>query len=284
MNYICLDGKVLPANEPVFRADNKSYRYGDGLFETMKMTGKRVPLYDYHFDRLSRGLQLLRFEIPVLFTADKLYEQIVHLCEKNNCNEAGRIRVSVFRGSGGLYQGNNILHYLIECWPFDGDQWNENGLVIGIYPDARKNSDAFSNLKSANFLPYIMAAKYAQENKWNDCLVLNHDDRIADATIANVFMVKEGRIFTPALAEGCVEGVMRRYLLEKLNVDPGNYQGLKPNIEEQSITIGDILSADEVFLTNSVYGIRWVKQLHEKTYTCSRTLKIYNQFVKTIWE
>ena len=284
MNYICLDGKVLQADQPVFMADNKAFRYGDGLFETMKMTHSKIALQEFHFDRFFRGLQLLQFEVPTLVTAEKLSKEILQLCDKNNCQQKARIRVSAFRGNGGLYEGNNSLHYLIECWPLDADQWNENGLVIGICPHARKISDAFSNLKSANFLSYAMAAKFAKDNQWNDCLVLNEHDRIADATIANVFMIKDGRIFTPPLSEACVEGVMRRYLLETLNVDPGNYQGVMPNIEERAITIEDLLSADEVFLTNAIKGIRWVKQLQDKTYTHSRTLKIYNQFIKTIWD
>lgn len=272
MNYLCLDGKILPADQPVLMADNRGYRYGDGLFETMRVVRGKVALEEYHFNRLFAGLKLLRFDIPSFLTAQKLQERIIHLCEKNKCNELARVRLSGFRGNGGLYEGNNTLHYLIECWPLDGDQWNENGLSIGIYPDARKSSDAFSNLKSANFLPYIMAAKYAKENKWNDCLVLNQHGRIADATIANVFLVKNNTLFTPSLAEGCVDGVMRKYLLEKVNV------------EEKPVTIEDILNADEVFLTNAVKGIRWVKQLQDKIYSQSEAFKIYNQFIKAIWE
>lgn len=284
MNYICLDGKILQADQPVLMANNKAYRYGDGLFETMKMTQKKIALQDFHFDRFFRGLQLMKFDVPLLINAGSLAKEILHLCDKNKCSEKSRIRVSAFRGNGGLYEGDNRLHYLIECWPLDDDQWNENGLILGIYPHTRKISDAFSNLKSASFLPYTMAAIFAKDNQWNDCLVLNEHGRIADTTIANIFMIKEGRTFTPALSEACVEGVMRRYLLENLNVDPGNYQGVIPNIEERAITIEDLLSADEVFLTNAVKGIRWVKQLQDKTYTHSRTLKIYNQFIKTIWE
>lgn len=284
MNYICLDGKLLPADQPVFMADNKAYRYGDGLFETMKMVRKKIALQDFHFDRFFRGLQLLQVDIPILLTAEKLSQQVLHLCEKNNCEQLARIRVSAFRGNGGLYEGNDRLNYLIESWPLDEDQWNVNGLVIGICPHARKISDEFSNLKSANFLPYTMAAKYAKANQWNDCLVLNHYGRIADSTIANVFMVKEGRVYTPPLSEGCIEGVMRRYLLDTLNVDPDNYQGMMPNIGEQPITIDDLLSADEVFLTNAIKGIRWVRQFQDKIYTHKHTFRIYSQFVKTIWK
>lgn len=272
MNYLSLDGKILPAGQPVLMADNRAYRYGDGLFETLKLVNGKIVLADYHFNRFFAGLRLLQFEIPALVTAATLQQEIIHLCEKNKSSELARVRISAFRGNGGLYEGNNTLHYIIECWGLDADQWNENGLSIGIYANARKSSDAFSNLKSANFLPYVMAAKHARENKWNDCLVLNQHGRVADATIANVFLVKNERIITPALTEACVDGVMRKYLLGKINV------------EENEVTIEDILNADEVFLTNTIKGIRWVKQIQDKVYNFSASLRIYDQFIKTIWE
>jgi branched-chain amino acid aminotransferase len=293
MNYLNLDGEILSADRPALMADNRGYRYGDGLFETIKVIGKRICLEEYHFNRFFAGLRLLRFEVPAELTSDLLTKQVLELCEKNQCTELARIRMSVFRGNGGLYEGDDKLHYIIECKPvpIDLNQWRENGILVGIYTDARKSSDAFSHLKSANYLPYVMAAKYAQSNEWDDCLVLNQHGRIADATIANVFVVKDGTILTPPLSEGCVDGVMRRYLLESLNVDPGNYQGVKPNVKEECLTIEDILNADEIFLTNAISGIRWVRQLQDKTYGHSRTLskgllseKIYNQFIKTIWK
>lgn len=264
MNYICLDGKILPADQPVFLADNRGYRYGDGLFETIKLVQGRIALPDYHFQRFFAGLELLRFDIPPFLTAQKLQERILHLCEKNMCNELARIRLSAFRGNGGLYEGNNTLHYLIECWPLDENQWNENGLVLGIYPHTRKISDAFSNLKSANFLPYIMAAKYAKENRLNDCLVMNEYGRIADSTIANIFLVKNDAISTPALSEACVDGVMRKHLLQNFDV------------QEKAVTIDDLLNADEIFLTNAIKGIQWVRQIQDKVYNFSASLKMYN--------
>jgi len=155
------------------------------------------------------------------------------------------------------------LQYIIECWPLDEsiNKLNENGLVIDVYPDARKSRDIFSNLKSSNFLPYTMAAIYAKENKLNDCLLLNESGNIADATTANLFIIKDGMITTPALSEGCVNGVMRRYLLERLK---GEDRGFKT--EESIITIDNLLHADEVFLTNAIKGIRWVKRFRGTTY------------------
>ena len=76
--------------------------------------------------------------------------------------------------------------------------------------------DEFSNLKSNNYLGYAMGAMYAKKHKFHDCLMLNSSNRICDATVANVFWVKDGKIFTPPLSEGCVAGVMRAHLINRL--------------------------------------------------------------------
>lgn len=247
---------------------NRGYRYGDGLFETIKVINEKILLGEYHFERLFSGLSLLKFEIPKLFTAGRITEEILGLCKKNGCAQRARVRLSVSRGNGGLYDDNRGLYYVIECWPLDEsvNKLNDpdsyrDGLVIDVYPDARKNCDVFSNLKSSNFLPYSMAAIYAKENKLNDCLLLNESGNIADATTANLFIIKDGMITTPALSEGCVNGVMRRHLLERLKVEDRGFE-----IGESIITIDNLLHADEVFLTNAIKGIRWVKRFRGNTY------------------
>jgi len=268
VNYINVNGKIQAGDKPALLVSNRSYRYGDGLFETIKVINDKILLEAYHFERLFSGLTFLQFEIPKLVTAKKLAGEILELCNKNECRQRARVRLSVFRGNGGLYDDDRGLQYVIECWPLDEpvnglndpDSYRD-GLVIDVYPDARKSCDIFSNLKSANFLPYSMAAIYAKENKLNDCLLLNDSGNIADSTIANLFIIKDGIISTPALSEGCVDGVMRRYLLERMKQKDIGFK-----VKESIITINNLLLAEEVFLTNAIKGIRWVKQFRDRIY------------------
>lgn len=277
MNSICFNGKIVSGNEPVLMASNRGYRYGDGLFETLKVVNGNTLLTKYHFERLFAGLSLLKFEIPRLFVREKLEQEILQLCRKNDCEKLARVRLSVFRGNGGLYDEEKTLQYVIECWPINEsiNKLNENGLVIDIYPDAEKSCDKFSNLKSANFQPYIMAALFAKENKLNDCLILNTSGSIADSTIANLFLIKGDTIITPSLEEGCINGVMRRHLLTELH--NAGWKTL-----ETSVSVSEIKNADEIFLSNAINGIRWVQQFRDRVYTNAKTLEIYNRFVKTI--
>lgn len=277
MNEVCLNGKILNINEPVLSVTNRSFRYGDALFETMKIAKGKILFAHYHFERLFTGLRLMKIQIPQLFTIEKINSDIIELCKRNKCEDLARVRLTVFRSDGDLYESQNSLQYLIESWPLSDsiNQLNENGLLIDIFPDARKGCDKFSNLKSANYLPYVMAAIYAKENKLNDCLVLNVHDRVCDASIANIFWIKNDMIYTPPLSESCVAGVMRKYLLERL-------QGIRLKVQERVCEINDLENADEIFLTNAIQGIRWIKQFRNKKYTNRMVKEVNNLLIKMI--
>ena len=271
MEFVIINGNIVEKNKAGLFLDDHSYRYGDGLFETMKIAKGDILLQDYHLERLFSGLETLKFKIPAFFTKGKISEQVTEVCKKNNCEELAKVRLSVSRGGGGLYDCDDKISYLIESSPLkqNQDAFKENGLKIDIFPDARKSIDKFSNLKSANYLPYVMAAIWAKENKLNDALVLNQHERICDATIANIFWVKDEKIFTPSLSEGCVAGVMRKKILELA----------KPNsdyfIQEAVLTQEILLQADEVFLTNAITGIRWVKECRGKIYKNTISSKLF---------
>lgn len=275
-NFIVYNGQFLSADKPLFTADNRSFRYGDGIFETMKLYQQKILLADLHFERLLASMRLMRFEAPSYYTPDYFSGLIRELCQKNNVSRLARIRLTVFRADGGLYDPeNHFPHFLIQAWELRKSifELNSSGLVIDVYPDAQKSCDKLANLKSNNCLPYIMAAMHAKEQRLNDCLLLNAKKRVADATIANVFVVKGKTIFTPPLTEGAVCGVMRKALL-----------GLESNfsIKEKPLTIEELEEADEVFLTNAIYGIRWVGRFRETAYG-NYTSQILHELLHESW-
>ena len=278
MKHICFNGKIIGEDDPVFTGSNRSYRYGDGLFETIRANIGKPVQSDFHFERLFSSLQLLKFTIPAFFSQESIENEIAGLCKKNNCLDSSRIRLSISRGNGGLYDCDNKFQYLIECWPLENSfsSINENGLILDIYPDARKSADKFSNLKSANFLPYVMASLWAKDNILNEALLLNTNERICDATTANLFLIKDGKIYTPPLSEGCVAGVMRRFLIE-------NLQRAGYSVKEIELGIENLELADEVFLTNAVHGLKWVKQFREKKYRLNIAVEIYNKLIKPLF-
>ena len=106
------------------------------------------------------------------------------------------------------------------------------------------------------------------DNKLNDCFVLNQYERICDATIANVFWIKDAVIYTTPLSEGGIAGVMRRWLMD--NLSALGYQVIESILEPENLE-----SSQEVFLTNAVYGLRWVKQFRNSIYSNDLVQKIY---------
>jgi branched-chain amino acid aminotransferase len=277
-NFINFNGTSIPSGTPVLTADNRGFRYGDGIFETITVKDGHIRLGPYHFERLMAGARVLQFHLPPLFTTERLTEQILQLCEKNGHSALARVRLTVFRDDGGLSDpGDHFPHYIIQSWdlPPGSDEFNGDGLIIDLFPDGRKSCDPFSNLKSNNFLLYALAALYARKNGLHDCLVLNSHERIADSTIANLFYIQGGKIYTPPLSEGCVAGVMRRLLLELLP-----QAGF--TILEKATTIEDLAAAEEIFLTNALKGIKWVRSFRRPTYSSTLTRAVYQELIPSL--
>lgn len=275
---IHFNGKILPAEQALIGAGNRGFRYGDGLFETLRVVNGHIILPELHVERLLAGMTVLQFDIPALFTATYLRETILTLCRKMKIEAGARVRLNVFRGNGGLYDPeNHHPNIVIEAWPLElPARLHENGLVIDIYTEARKHPDILANLKTNNYLPYILAALHAQKNRLNDCLLLNSAGRICDATIANVCWVKHGNVFTPPLSEGGVGGVMRKYLLTHVKGDHA--------LQEALLTPETLAQADEVFLTNAIQGIRWVRAYKDKAYTNTVAARLFEEYIKPLWQ
>ncbi len=277
-NFLFYNGKIIKSGGPLISPDNRSFRYGDGFFETLKWVDGKIRLADDHMQRLFSSLDILQFQPPAYFTPAYLKQHIEELVKKNGHQKLARLRITIFRGEGGLYETeNHFPNHLIQSWELNPENniLNENGLVLGIYKEARKVCDHFSLLKTNNYLCYAMAALWAKQQKLNDAIILNPYNRVADATIANVFIVKDGLVKTPALTEGPVSGVMRKNVLKYLREE-------HMPVEETQITMEDISEASEIFLTNAISGIRWVKQLGNNGYTNPLAVRLHKKLVQDL--
>ncbi|HSV09351.1 MAG TPA: aminotransferase class IV, partial [Hanamia sp.] len=189
-----------------------------------------------------------------------------------NCIDGNaRIRLMVFRNNGNIYDTeNNFPNYIIEASVLESKiELNETGLITDIFPSGKKSCDIYSNLKSNNYLLPVMAARYGKKNSLTDVILLNAFGRICESAIANVFIIKNNKIYTPPLSEGCVAGTMRRWMLEKLSLK-------KFEVVEKKLPVDSLLNADEFFLTNSIYPVRWVQKFQDKVYTNERVKEIFH--------
>jgi branched-chain amino acid aminotransferase len=276
--FFCFNGKLHKEETPVITHDNRSLKFGDGIFETIKMVKGEMILKEYHFERLFNGMRTLQFDVPAYFTPSYLEKEITSLAKKNKTFGTARVRLMVFRGDGSVNKLiNHVPNYIIQIHTLQiVTELNTTGLTIDIYPDVKKAYDILSRFKTNNFLLYVMASLSAKQNGLDDSIVLNSGGRICDTSIANLFMIKDRKIFTPSLKEGCIAGIIRRWLIENIK-----YDGL--SIKETSISIEEIKKADEVFLTNSINDIRWVKRFQNIQYANKVTKTIYASLARALY-
>ena len=271
INFYQFNDSTLKLSEQSVSIESRGLRYGEGVFETMKLINNSIPLYDFHMERFFSGMEVLQLKPPPFYNPQKIKKFIAELCRKNNCADSARVRLSCIGSNGGVWdKQDQFADIIIQSWklPENYHELNSNGLVVDICEDIRKSTDLLSNLKSNNYLPYLYASNKGKELKVNDMILLNHLGHLVDSTIANVFIAKDGKIYTPPLKDGPVAGVMRRNLL---NLIPA--AGI--SVTEVSLTPQDLLEADELFLTNAMYGLRWVQRFREKIYTDRIAQKIY---------
>jgi len=251
--YINFNGEILPADSKLLSVANRSFKYGDGLFESMRMLKGHLKFADLHADRLQRGMKALK--IDGYSQMDTYFlKQIAEQLAARNKAKHGRLRLTVYRDAEGLYTpSQNKAGYCLEFTPADEPRYflNEKGLIVDIFTDLPKPLNYLSNIKTCNSLTYVMAALYRSQNNLDEAFLLNQNGFLCEATSANVFIWYQNHLYTPALSEGCVEGVMRQVIINiaKKNDIPVTEAQINPEI---------LYEADEVFVTNASRGIQSV--------------------------
>ncbi len=277
--YINDNGTYIEKDLMVLLPSNRSFKYGDGFFESIRAMHYKPLLLELHYQRIQNAANALKMQLPSDFDLDYLEQNGSQLLLRNQTANA-RIRLMFYREGEGLYTPtSNKANFLMETIPLSNDcyEWNEQGLHIGIFTDIPKVGSSISSYKTNNCLPYIMAAIYKNENHWDDCLLLNQDQHIADAISSNVFAIKEQTVVVPPSSDGGVEGVMRQQILNLLKQK--NY-----SIQERSIHQDELSSFDELFLTNAIKGIQWVEWCELKRYTNEVSRSIYEELLKSVLE
>jgi len=276
LGLINFNGLLVSASSPVFSL-NRAINYGDGLFEGLRLHHGEILFFDDHMDRMLRAMKALKMQIPDSFTDAFFHRQITELGRAVQIENNARIRIGIFRSGGGLYEPQtNVPEYYVEFIPMEnGYEWNDSPCEVAVFPDVQKNFSSISFFKSMNALPYVMAALFKKENNVGDCFLLNAGGRIADAISSNVFWMREGKIFSPPVSDGGVEGVTRKNLIHILREK--NLQ-----VEERSAKPDEIKSADEIFLTNVGWGIKPVTHFEGKNFQTRITKEIFTMLMNSI--
>ncbi len=274
MRYININGQLIKETAAAVPYNNRAFRFGYGLFETMLIRGGVIQLKEYHWDRLFSGVKELGLVMPEIMDRNWIESEVIKTVKKNKLTKFCRVRLQVYAGRGGLYDGHSMWsEFIIEAIPEKQDitELNDKGVTMLISKGIVKSNDTLSHLKSNNALVYSIAARQAEEGNCDDAFVCNASGNILESTIANVFWIKDGNLYTPPLSEGCIAGVMRRYLMEQLPI-------LGIDVVEKPLTLSELKAAEAVFLTNAIRKIKWVSSINDNmTYTVDKLLPIYEQ-------
>lgn len=263
---INFNGQLLSQSDSKLTTQNRGYKYGDALFETLKIVNGKIFFWEDHYFRLMSSMRILRMDIPMNFTMEFLESEILKTLEANNLLHASaRVRLNVDRGEGGKYlpSTETSVNFNIEAEPHENPFYtidmNAN-CIVDLYKDYFMAPGLLSGLKSNNKAIQVIGSIYAEENDLDNCLVLNTNKSVIEALNGNLFLVKDGKIKTPPLEDGCLKGVMRKQLLELLSKD------VNITVEETSISPFELQKADELFVTNVIKGIVPITKYRKKTY------------------
>lgn len=261
MKFCFYNDIIISSENFHFSSDNRAFKYGDGIFESIFVHHFSAPFFQYHFQRIMSGMKMMKFQIPQTWTIEFFINIINRLAKKNDVENA-RCKIIIWRAGEGLYlpQLNQPL-LLIELFPLEQSSFilNSNGVHLGLFEEIAKPVHELFACKSLNAIPSILAALYAEENKYDDVLILNTDGQIADTINSNVFIVSQNNIITSPEMNGGVAGTMQTFVCEEAKLE--DFTCIR-----KPLSLSDILEADECFLTNAIQGIKWVRKFHNKTF------------------
>ena len=259
--YILHNFDLLREEDFSLKINNRSFLYADGFFESIKVINSNCFNLEFHFERIKKTVAFFKMDIDS--SISQFEDLLDKLIDKNEI-EGGRIRIVFYRESEGKYlPKENKLSFIAEIEKSNnGFLFNKNGLKLGVFKEIRKDKSKFSNYKTTNAAIYVLASIFAKESSLDDCLLLNIEDNIIESSNSNLFIAKGDRIITSPLSGGCVDGTMRKFIKNQFDV------------LEKSITKEDLFSADEVFLSNAIEGVKCVESFEEKKYQSHKIARL----------
>lgn len=268
-----INGLLIESNKASLSIENRGLALGDAVFETIKVNARPL-FWESHYFRLMSSMRILRMEIPMHFTLEFLEKQIMDLLKAINLNSKSyRVKLIIYRSGGGSYTPESRdIEYMITAKPLANDIYviNESKYEIELFKDYFIAPNLLSNIKTNNKVLNIVGSIFAQENNYQNCLILNTNRNVIEALNGNVFLLKDGIVKTPPLSDGCLKGVLREQVI-KIISDLDHY-----SIQEVTISPFELQKADAIFITNVIQGIISVTNYRKKTYSDDLARELIN--------
>ncbi|MDO6681046.1 aminodeoxychorismate lyase [Oceanobacter sp. 5_MG-2023] len=239
-------------------ATDRGLHYGDGLFETMRLSAGRIPLWPLHQARLQAGITALRFPSA---TMDDVLQALATLPEPQRLDRYSAVKLLLSRGTGPRgYAIPEPTAINLQLHLFDAPQWRWSGLsaecpglTIGVNPVRLGRQPRLAGLKHLNRLEQVLARAEFQPG-WDESLMLDDQEQVIEGCYSNLIIRRGGQWLTPSLATSGVNGVVRQWLLQQLDVTV------------TGLSLDDIKQADALFMSNSLMGIVPVARMDTTSY------------------
>lgn len=257
-----INGSLFENEKASISSINRGLNYGDAVFETLKYTAGKILFWEDHYFRLMASMRIMRMEIPMNFTPEFLQEQIQEIIE-DTTPDTFRIKLLVWRESEGRYTPkSNGVSYMITSERIDQPFYilNETPYEVELFKDHYVNSGLLSTIKSNNRAVNVLGSIFAKENGYQNCLLINENKQIVEALHGNIFLVNGYKIKTPPLDDGCLNGIIRKQIISIIGQIPDYI------LDESSVSPFELQKADEIFVTNTIIGIRPITKYRKKLY------------------
>lgn len=259
-----INGSLYEQENANISYKNRGFQYGDALFESIRVINSTIIFWEAHYFRLMSSMRLLRMKIPMQFSPEFLENEILDIINSNNLkHKPAKVKINISRKEGGLYLPmHKDIDYIISAQPLDDAFFtlNNKPYEVELFKDHFVNSGLLSTLKTNNKIINILGSIYAKENGYDNCLLLNEKKSVVEFTNANIFLVTNHIIKTPPISDGCLRGIVREKIVEIIK------KSKDYDIVEESISPFELQKADEMFMTNSIKGIKSISKYRKKNY------------------
>lgn len=272
------NGALTGAHAPIFTAQNRGLLYGDAVFETIRYSQKHLHFFEDHYFRLMAAMRVFRMNIPMTFTPEFLEQECLRVIEaQSEMAPAWRIRLTVYRNDGGAYlPKTRDVQYLVEAKPLQHDQYQAAAdYKVELFNDYYLQKSMLSNLKSNNKALQVIGSIFMEEQGFDNGILVNDEKEVVEFLNGNLFVVDDGKLRTPPISSGCLDGIMRKQVIRI-----AKKAGI--TCTEETISPFDLQRVQEVFMTNAVVGIQPVASYRRTTYENSVAASLQQQLIKLV--
>lgn len=248
---IWLNGTVVELASARVSPASAGVLYGWGVFTTLGVAGGKARAFGRHWERLAA--HAARARVPLAWTREEIAAGLGALLTESGIVE-GRARVTILRASAGVWSAPSARESDAAILVAARAAREPRPFTLTVSPSRINTASPLAGVKATAYVERLMALDEARGRGFDEAVMLNERGEVVEATAANVFWARGGELFTPSLATGCIAGVTRRYVLESA-------ARRRVRVTEGSYPLAAIGEAEEVFLTNSGWGLQPVGEL-----------------------